>query len=252
MSPRPIPFFQLVQIALRTTFIQAGFSPEAMQTLGLLYALDPAWPYLYPDPALRKEAVRRHLSPFNTHPYAAAAMVGGILFYEKRLAGGEGSAEDVARFKQTLMGPLAALGDGFFWLSLRPATGAIGVALVPVLGVWAPVFFIATYNLVHLVTRTWLFISGYTLGSGVVAQVARLQVPRWSNRLRSVTALAAGGIGAWLALSMGGQGTSADLGRGLTFLLCGVGAVLLLERKVSPLALLYGAALLATLTGALT
>ena len=91
-----LPFSTLLRIALRTLFIQAGFSPEAMQTLGLLYALEPAWPHLYPQGEARAEAMRRHLTPFNTHPYAAAAIVGGILFYELRLANGQGTAEEDA------------------------------------------------------------------------------------------------------------------------------------------------------------
>lgn len=245
-----LPFFTLLRIALRTLFIQAGFSPEAMQTLGLLYALEPAWPHLYPRLEQRNEAMRRHLTPFNTHPYAAAAIVGGILFYELKHARGEGSAEEVTHFKQTLMGPLAALGDGFFWLSLRPATGAMGVALVPLLGVWAPLVFLVTYNAVHLGTRSWLFVTGLHSGSAVVARLAELKVGMWSNRLRALAAAAAGGIGVWLSLNFGAQG-GASPWLGVGCLALGAGAVLLVERKVPPLALLYGAAALATLVGAL-
>lgn len=244
-----LPFVTLLRIALRTLFIQAGFSPEAMQTLGLLYALEPAWPHLYPDVEQRNQAMRRHLTPFNTHPYAAAGIVGGILFYEVRHARGEGSAEEVTRFKQTLMGPLAALGDGFFWLSLRPATGALGVALVPLLGVWAPLVFLVTYNLVHFGARGWLFVAGYRHGSALVARLSELKVPMWSNRLRALAAAAAGGMGVWLALGFGVGETARWLGAAC--LVLGVGAVLLVERKVPPLVLLYGAALLATVAGAL-
>lgn len=245
-----LPFFTLLRIAVRTLFIQAGFSPQAMQTLGLLYALEPAWPHLYPRPEQRDEALRRHLSPFNTHPYAAAAIVGGILFYELKYARGEGSAEEVTRFKQTLMGPLAALGDGFFWLSLRPATGALGVALVPLLGVWAPLVFLITYNLVHLGTRSWLFVTGLRSGSAVVAKLAELKVPMWSNRLRGLAAAAAGGMGVWLSLNFGAFG-GGNLWLGVSCLGLGVLTLMLMERKVPPLALLYGAAALATVVGAL-
>jgi PTS system mannose-specific IID component len=245
-----IPTLTLLRIALRSLFIQAGFSPEAMQTLGLLYALEPAWPYLYPDAEKRQEAVRRHLAPFNTHPYAAAALVGGILFLEEKLARGEGTAEEVQRFKQTLMGPLAALGDGFFWLSLRPATGALGVALVPVVGLWAPVVFLVTFNVVHLVTRAWLFVTGYRFGAGVVSRVTQLHVPLWSNRLRAFTAAAAGGVGAWLSSGVAALGKSGAW-VGLGCLVLGACGVLLLERKLPPLVLLYGAAVLATVAGAL-
>ena len=245
-----LPLATLLRIALRTLFIQAGFSPEAMQTLGLLYALEPAWPHLYPQEEQRNAAMRRHLTPFNTHPYAAAAIVGGILFHEVRLARGEGSAEDVLHFKRTLMGPLAALGDGFFWLSLRPATGAIGVALVPLIGVWAPLVFLLTYNLVHLGTRVWLFVIGYRHGSAVVTKLAELKVPVWSNRLRGLAAAAAGGMGVWLSLRFGALGGTTPW-LGAVCLALGVGAVVLVERKVPPLLLLYGAAGLATVAGAL-
>lgn len=245
-----LPTPTLLRIGVRTLFIQAGFSPEAMQTLGLLYALEPAWPRLYPDAAQRAEAVQRHLVPFNTHPYAAAAIVGGILHYEAKLARGEGSADDVVRFKRTLMGPLAALGDGFFWLSLRPATGALGAALVPWLGAWAPLVFLLTYNLVHLVTRGWLFVTGYRHGSAVVARLAELKVPMWSNRLRGLAAAAAAGLGVWLSLRFGDLGGSTPT-LGVAWLVLGMVGVWLMERKVPPLALLYGAAALATVAGAL-
>jgi PTS system mannose-specific IID component len=244
-----LPRATLLRIAVRTLFIQAGFSAEAMQTLGLLYALEPAWPRLYATEEQRNEAMRRHLTPFNTHPYAAAAIVGGILHYEVRLARGEGTAEEIAHFKQTLMGPLAALGDGFFWLSLRPATGALGVALVPLLGVWAPLVFLVTYNLVHLATRGWLFVAGYRHGTAVVAKLSELKVPMWSNRLRGLAAAAAAGMGVWLSLRFGALGGSAPW-LGVACLALGVGAVLLVERKVPPLLLLYGAAALATVAGA--
>ncbi len=247
-----LPFVTLLRIAVRSLFIQAGFSPEAMQTLGLLYALAPAWPHLYADEASRHAAVRRHLTPFNTHPYAAAALVGGILFYEVRLARGEGSAEDIARFKSTLMGPLAALGDGFFWLSLRPATGAVGVALIPLMGIWAPLAFVGAYNLVHLAARAWLFVVGYRLGSGVVARLRDLKVPTWSNRLRSIAAAAASGMGVWVALRFGALAGS-DSGLYVSGACFGLGVlgVLLVERNVPPLAVLYGTAALAGLAGAL-
>lgn len=243
-----IPSSTLARIALRTLFIQAGFSPDAMQTLGLLYALEPAWRHLYPDEERRREAVRRHLTPFNTHPYAAAALVGGILHYEVKLARGEGTADDVTRFKQTMMGPFAALGDGFFWLSLRPATGAVAVALVPLLGLWAPLLFLVLYNAVHFATRTWLFVRGYRLGSTLVMRISELKVPLWSNRLRTVSALAAGGMGAWFAVEEASLSTEwAVLGA------LGIGGlgVWALEKKASPLVVLYGAAGLALLAGVL-
>lgn len=246
-----IPFLTLLRIAWRSLFIQAGFSPEAMQSLGLLYVLEPAWPRLYPDEASRQRAVERHLTPFNTHPYAAAALVGGILFHETKLARGEGTAEDVVRFKQTLMGPLAALGDGFYWLSLRPAVGALSALLVPVIGPWAALVFLALYNLVHLATRAWLFAIGYREGAGVISRLAALRIPLWSTRLRSLAAAAAAGIGVWFVSWFRALG-NAGVWPGLICLFLGVLGVIALEKKFPPVALLYGAAAVATLAGVLS
>ncbi len=244
-----IPTMTLVRIALRTLFIQAGYSPQGMQTLGLLYALEPAWPYLFATPEAREEAVRRHLSSFNTHPYASAALVGGILHQETKLAQGKATVEEVVQFKQALMGPLAALGDGFFWLSLRPATGAVAVASVPWTGVWAPLLFLLTYNFVHLVTRVWLFLTAYRHGAKVVVRLSSFRIPQWSQRLRVVAAGAAGVCAVQCVMAAGAIGAGSWLGAGCLGL--GAGAFLLAERKVPALLLLYVTAALAVVAGVL-
>jgi PTS system mannose-specific IID component len=236
----------------RSLFLQAGFNTEGLQSLGLVYALSPALLSLYPDPAQRQAAFRRHLAPFNTHPYVAAAIVGGILFHELRVARGEEPPESVERFKALLMAPLAALGDGFFWLSLRPAVGAISVALVPWLGGWAVVAYLVLYNTVHLVARWRLFRTGLAIGEALVPKLKALQVPRWGQRLRVLAAAAAGGSASWLAVKFGSNAKGwVEPALDVASLAFGVLVVFLLSRKVSPYLLLYGAAAIAIALGAL-
>lgn len=236
----------------RSLFLQAGYSPEAMQTLGLVYALVPALEALYPDAGARAKAMRRHLEPFNTHPYAAAAIVGGVVFHEARVARGEEPPESVAHFKAALMGPLAALGDGFFWLSLRPAVGVLACALVPFIGWGAPVLLLVAYNVVHLGARAWLFREGLRHGEGVLQRIGGLHVAAWSARLRRFSAALAGALGAWLALRFGALaegGPSPWLVAAA--LLVGVATVLVVRRRVSPYWLMYGFAAAAVTAGAL-
>lgn len=239
----------------RSLFLQAGFSTEGMQSLGLVYALSPALMGLYPDEAKRQEAFRRHLTPFNTHPYVAAAIVGGILFHELRVARGEEPPEAVERFKGLLMGPLAALGDGFFWMSLRPAVGAVSVALVPVIGAWAAVFYLAAYNLVHLRLRWRLFREGLSQGEALVGTLKTWRVPVWGQRLRVLAAAAAGAVASWLAVRFGVHASGwVEPALDVASLVVGVLAVFLLTRKVSVYTLLYVASLVvlsATALGAL-
>ena len=61
----------------------------------MAWAVYPALCWLYPAKEARQAAVLRHLSPFNTHPYVAAAIVGGVLFHEERIARGEEGPERV-------------------------------------------------------------------------------------------------------------------------------------------------------------
>jgi PTS system mannose-specific IID component len=157
----------------------------------------------------------------------------------------------VLAFKQALMGPLAAVGDGFFWLSLKPAVGALSAALVPFIGLWAPVVFVVVYNLVHLTLRARLYWVGLSRGDRLVEEVARSNLPARGARLRSFAAASSGGLAAWLALAFGAQegGVYAPfLAAGC--LLVGAGGYWLVKYGVPRYVLLYVAAALAILAGA--
>ncbi|WAM25588.1 MULTISPECIES: PTS system mannose/fructose/sorbose family transporter subunit IID [Myxococcus] len=254
MSTTPqatLPFGVLLRVFLRSLFLQASWNPKGMQNLGLAYAVYPALAALYPQGPAREEAVRRHLVFFNTHPYVAAAIVGGVINHEERIARGEETPDKVVAFKAALMGPLAALGDGFFWLSLKPATGAVSAALVPLLGVWAVPLFLVLYNLVHLLLRVRLYWLGLTLGDRLVEAVARANLPARGARLRAVAAASAGGVAAWLAVSFGANagGLYAPL-LAAGCLALGVASYVLVSRRVPNYVVLYVAAGLACVAGA--
>ncbi len=246
-----LPRSVTLRVFLRSLLLQASWNPRGMQNLGLVYALYPALQFLYPDPAARRQAVQRHLTFFNTHPYVAAAIVGGVLYHEERIAAGEEDARRVTEFKSALMGPLAALGDGFFWLSLRPAAGAFCAALVPWLGAWAVVLFLVLYNVVHFTLRERLFRMGLQLGDRLVEAVAKARLPSRGARLRAVAAASAGAAAAYLAFAFGAQqgGVGGWLLAGGCLAL-GALSYVLVARKV-PTAVLTGmAALLAGCLGA--
>jgi PTS system mannose-specific IID component len=247
----PLSAWVLLRVFLRSLFLQASWNPKGMQNLGLAYALFPALERLYPEGSAREEAVRRHLVFFNTHPYVAAAIVGGVLNHETRIARGEETPDKVVAFKAALMGPLAALGDGFFWLSLKPAAGAVSAALVPLVGVWSAVVFLVLYNGVHVLLRVRLYWLGLTLGDRLVEAVARANLPSRGARLRAVAAACAGGLAAWLAVNFGANAGGAHaplLAAGCLAL--GVASYVLVSRRVPNYVVLYLAAGLACAAGA--
>jgi PTS system mannose-specific IID component len=241
-----------LHVFLRSLFLQASWNPKGMQNLGLAYALYPGLEKLYPEPAALSAAVKRHLTFFNTHPYVAAGIMGGALFHEERIARGEESPERVTAFKAALMGPLAAVGDGFFWLSLRPAVGAFSAALVPVVHEWAPVLFLLLYNLVHFTLRARLYWLGLRLGDRLIGEVAKANLPARGSNLRAVGAASAGGLAAYLAIIFG-AGLGGQWGPLLAGGCMAMGALgyFLVAHRVSNYVVLYLAALLAAAAGVL-
>jgi PTS system mannose-specific IID component len=171
-----------------------------MQNLGFAYAIDPALRCLYPDPERRREALLRHLRTFNCHPYTAAAIVGGAIHHEERVAAGEEPPAVPLEYKQVLQGPMAAVGDGFFWAGLRPFFGAAAAVGTLAVGWPALVAAVLAYNVVQLWLRWKLFRAGYRSGDAVVAAVAALALPVWAARLRDAGVVVAGVGAALLAL----------------------------------------------------
>ncbi len=186
--PAPI----LARCFWRSLFLQAGWNRRGMQNLGFAFAIDPALRVLYADPELRRQALARHLGFFNCHPYTAAAILGGAIHHEEKAAArAEPSAASVS-YKATLQGPLAALGDGFFWTALRPFFGALAALGALVLGWPAVLVALLAYNAIHLSMRAGLFWTGYRQGDALVPAIARLGLPVIADRLRGAGAALCG------------------------------------------------------------
>jgi PTS system mannose-specific IID component len=196
----------LARVFFRSFFLQAGWNPRGMQNLGFADAMGPALEELYPDPGARARAVARHLEFFNCHPYLAAAILGGAVRLEERVARGEAAEESVSAFKRALGPPFAALGDGFFWLALRPAAALAAAVTEPYLGLWAVAVFLALYNGVHLPLRLWLFVAGYRRGEEIVDAVAGARLASYTALLKTCASVLAGAIAARTVILAGLSG----------------------------------------------
>jgi PTS system mannose-specific IID component len=225
----------------RALFLQAAWNRRGMQNLGFAYAIDPALRALYPDQARREEALRRHLGFFNCHPYMAAAILGGAIHHEERVAAGVEPDQGPLAYKRTLQGPLAAIGDGFFWTALRPFFGALAAVGALLLGGAAVVAVLAVYNTIHLALRIGLFRAGYREGDAVVPVIARLSLPLAADRLRAAGAALAGAAAALFLLRSGMAagplaGLLAALAAGLGYAALARGARLLPTAYIATLA----------------
>jgi PTS system mannose-specific IID component len=227
----------------RSLFLQAGWNFERLQNLGFAFCMEPALRELYPDPERRAAALRRHLENFNTHPYMAGYILGAALRAEEDVAAGRGYGAQVSALKSGLAPALAAVGDAFFWATLRPAAAVLGVAwlwLAPhPLHLWAPLVYLVAYNLPGLWLRLHSLEAGYAKGPEVALHVAGLRLPAATEGLRLGALAAVGGVAGSLARVQHPQSaTGVPLIDNFLFLGSGLVLVMLLRLSVRPMVLL--------------
>lgn len=157
-------------VFLRSNLFQGSWNFERMQALGFCFSMVPAIRRLYPENNdARKQAIRRHLEFFNTHPYVAAPVLGVTLAMEEQRANGadidDGAINGV---KVGLMGPLAGVGDPIYWGTVRPVFAALGAGIAMSGSLLGPLLFFFLFNAVRLLTRYYGVTYGYNKGVDIV------------------------------------------------------------------------------------
>lgn len=199
----------LFKVFLGSFFIQSAWSFEKMQGLGFAAAISPAIKELWQGEK-RKEALKRHLAFYNAHPYMASPVLGAAIRLEERAREGTAAADAAVSFKKKIMGPYGAIGDSFFWGSVRPLASCFGILAALLWGFWGPIVFLAVYNSFHLWMRWQGLRKGYALGEGVVNYIREWELPRWSRRFHLIAMALLGACSAalsWNALRLLAPGT---------------------------------------------
>ncbi|URQ59367.1 PTS mannose transporter subunit IID [Pantoea alhagi] len=157
-------------VFLRSNLFQGSWNFERMQALGFCFSMVPAIRRLYPENnEERRQAIRRHLEFFNTHPYPAAPILGVTLAMEEQRANGA-PIDDAAinGIKVGLMGPLAGVGDPIFWGTMRPVFAALGAGIAMTGSLLGPLLFFVLFNAVRLLFRYYGVAYGYKKGVDIV------------------------------------------------------------------------------------
>ncbi len=172
-------------VFLRTFFLQALWNFERLQNIGFLYILYPVLKNLYPDKEKRKEVLLRHLGFFNTNPYMVNIIIAMVINCEKNIAENkEHNLKKPEMIKSLTAGPVAALGDSFFWGTWRPFVSFAAILMI-ILSLnmftldylWvAPVLFIVVYNIVHLAFRYWSLIISFKLDEKMIKLISKLEI----------------------------------------------------------------------------
>ncbi|MCG3471658.1 PTS mannose transporter subunit IID [Xenorhabdus bovienii] len=157
-------------VFLRSNLCQGSWNFERMQALGFCFSMVPVIRRLYPENTEeRKQAIKRHLEFFNTHPYVAAPILGVTMAMEEQRANGADIDNGAINgIKVGLMGPLAGVGDPIFWGTVRPVFAALGAGIAMSGSMMGPILFFFLFNLVRLLTRYLGVAYGYKKGLDIV------------------------------------------------------------------------------------
>jgi len=179
-----LPRRDLWRVLGRSFFLPALWTVQRGQNLGFLFSLWPVFRRLYPRRDDRARALQAHAGFFSTHPYTAGVLLGVVsgLEEERVVSALHPPIPDQTVTDRTSMaGPLAALGESFFWATCLPLVLAFCLFwafLLPQQMVWVPVFFVLVFNGLHVGVRAIGLGLGYRLKLNVVSFLTGLRIHR--------------------------------------------------------------------------
>ncbi|MFO7654382.1 MAG: PTS system mannose/fructose/sorbose family transporter subunit IID [Candidatus Krumholzibacteriia bacterium] len=168
-------------VYLRSLALQASWNPQRMQNLGLLATLTPWLRRQNVSLDERRLFCRRHYEFFNTNPYLANFVIGGILRLESdRIGRGRPAPPAIRVFRDSLARTFAGLGDQLFWLGLRPALILLMAVLVLLGWPWAALAAAAAGAVGQFELRRRALASGFARGFDLVEVLGH---PGWHRAI---------------------------------------------------------------------
>lgn len=157
----------ITKLGFYSSFLQASFNYERMQAGGFLVAQLPFLKKIYKgDKEGLSASMKDNLEFINTHPNLVGFLMGLLLSLEEK-------KEDrglIKGLKVALFGPLAGIGDAFFWFTLLPIVAGITASLAMDGSILGPIIFFAVYLTVFILRIAWTHL-GYNLGVKAVDKI---------------------------------------------------------------------------------
>lgn len=202
MSEKKLTKKDINGLFVRSNAVQSAFSFERQQAMGFEYAMIPIINKLYDNEEDRIAAYKRHLTYFNSHPWTCGVIFGIVAAMEEKKANGEEVSEaNIQGIKSGLMGPLAGIGDSFFWGAFRPIVAGICASLALSGYGFAPLLFVLIINAVHFALHYWEVRKGYEMADSFLEQdMSSFNV--WMEAATILGLFVVGGLTAtWLGVS---------------------------------------------------
>lgn len=152
------------------------FNYERQMSSGYAWTMMPAMEELYgDDPVEMKKGVKRHLEFFNCATTPSPFIIGITCAMEEQNASAEPGQYDpsaITAVKAALMGPLAGIGDSFFWGTFRVVGAGVGAPLAVAGNFLGPLLYFLINFIPSEIVRRLGFKIGYEGGSTFLTRIS--------------------------------------------------------------------------------
>lgn len=164
----------LRRVFWRSFQMEFSWNYERQMNLAYVYAMIPILKKLYTKKEELAQALKRHLVFFNTTPHVVTLLLGiSTAMEEKKATEKDFDDSTIDTIKTSLMGPIAGIGDSFFWGTLRLIATGIGTSLAIDGNPLGPILFLLVFNIPHILCRYILTGVGYKLGTGFLDKLQK-------------------------------------------------------------------------------
>ena len=164
----------LMKVFWRSFTMEWSWNYERQANMAYAYSMIPIIKKLYKTDFEKAEALKRHLEFFNTTPHISTLILGISTAMEENNAKSQNfDTSSINNVKVGLMGPIAGIGDSFFWGTLRVIATGIGTSLALKGNLLGPILFLLVFNVPLLIARYLLMMGGYKVGVGLLDRVQK-------------------------------------------------------------------------------
>ena len=152
--------------------LEACYNYERQQGLGFCVGMIPAIKEFYKTEEEQAEALVRHMAIYNTTPHVSGMISGVAAAMEKEASQNpEFDKSAINSVKVGLMGPMAGVGDSFFWGTFRIIASGIAIAMAQQGSPLAPIVFLVLFNIPHILVRYYGTLYGYKFGTKLMSNL---------------------------------------------------------------------------------
>lgn len=157
----------------RSLTLDSSWNYERMQNLAFAYMMCPIIRHFYKSKEDRAAALKRHMEFMSVTPHISTILVGiAGAMEEENSKSKDFDASSINAVKSSLMGPLAGIGDSFFWGTLKVIAAGVAISLASQGNIMGPILFLLIINVPHFILRYLSLKWGFKYGSKFFGDVA--------------------------------------------------------------------------------